>query len=68
MTRELSAEERAKLRAESLCDESTIARWARGDEVREVTNIRLTRAARKLHIRVARAPRSGAGGDHGDAA
>ena len=48
----LSTRDRLRLRAESLCDESTIDRWARGDAVKPATDARLTGAARRLRIRV----------------
>ncbi len=50
---ELSARDRARLRAETLCAEDTIRRWARGDSVRQASAERLLEAAHKLHIRTA---------------
>jgi hypothetical protein len=46
----LSPHERARLRAETQCDDVTIRRWARGDRVHDATHVRLTRAARLLGI------------------
>ena len=46
----LSPHERARLRAETQCDDATIRRWARGDRVHDATRVRLTRAARLLGI------------------
>lgn len=46
----LTALDRAKLRVESMCDLETISRWARGDAVREATEVRLEKAASKLEI------------------
>jgi hypothetical protein len=48
----LSTRDRLRLRAETLCDESTIDRWARGDAVKPATDARLVGAARKLKIQV----------------
>jgi hypothetical protein len=48
----LSPHERARLRAETLCDDATIRRWDRGDRVHDATDVRLTRAARLLGISV----------------
>jgi len=47
-----SPSERARLRAETLCDDGTIRRWARGERVQDATNVRLTRAAKALGIRL----------------
>jgi len=48
----LSPHDRARLRAETQCDDSTIRRWARGDRVQDASRVRLTRAARVLGIRI----------------
>jgi hypothetical protein len=47
----LSVSDRARLRAESLCDEQTIERWWAGrHRVRDATAERLTAAAHRLGI------------------
>lgn len=48
----LSPHDRARLRAETQCDEVTIRRWARGARVTDATRVRLTRAAQLLGIHV----------------
>lgn len=40
----------ARLRAETMCKESTIRAWARGESVRDATDARITRAANRLGI------------------
>ena len=53
----LTARDRARLRALTLCDETTIDRWWRHEDVRPATDERLASAARKLRIqRPARSP------------
>jgi len=46
----LPPHDRARLRAETQCDDSTIRRWARGDRVQPATEVRLSRAAQALAI------------------
>jgi hypothetical protein len=46
----LSPYDRARLRAETQCDDSTIRRWARGDRVQDASRVLLMRAARLLGI------------------
>jgi uncharacterized protein YifN (PemK superfamily) len=48
----MSPHDRARLRAETQCDDATIRRWARGDRVQDASRVRLTRAARVLGIRL----------------
>jgi hypothetical protein len=48
----MSPHDRARLRAETQCDDATIRRWARGDRVQDASRVRLTRAARMLRIRI----------------
>ena len=51
MQQELSASDRARLRAETLCDERTIDKWWEGGLLRKSTAERLDGAAKKLKIR-----------------
>jgi len=46
----MNTRDRALLRAESLCDDSTIRRWARGERVQDVTRERLARAAKAVGV------------------
>jgi hypothetical protein len=46
----LSPHDRALLRAESFCDESTIRAWAAGAPVREATHLRLSKVAKKIGL------------------
>ena len=46
----LTPHDRARLRAETLCDVGTIRRWERGERVQNATEVRLTRAAESLGI------------------
>jgi hypothetical protein len=46
----LSPHDRARLRSETLCDDGTIRRWARGERVQNATDVRLRRAAESLGI------------------
>lgn len=39
-----------RLMLESGCSSDTVRKWARGDEVRQATNGRLSKAARKLGL------------------
>ena len=55
----MTPHERARLRAETQCDDATIRRWARGSRVQDASRVRLTRAARLLGIVV---PLATAGG------
>ena len=55
----LSPHERARLRAETQCDDATIRRWARGARVQDATRVRLTRAARLLGIGVPESAKEG---------
>lgn len=50
-TKELSATDRTRLRAETLCDERTINKWWRGEVMRKSTAERLDEAAKRLKIR-----------------
>lgn len=48
----LTAVDRVRLRAETMCSEPTIRKWASGAPVTEATTMRLEKAARKLGIAV----------------
>ncbi len=48
---ELSDSDRARLRAETLCDERTILKWWRGEKLRKSTAERLDAAAKNMKIR-----------------
>jgi hypothetical protein len=61
----ITPRERALLRAESLCDDGTIKRWARGERVQPATETRLTEAARRLGIRPPDRERSGSPAEAG---
>jgi hypothetical protein len=46
----LTTHDVARIRAETMCDESTIRAWAKGALVRQATDVRIKRAAAKLGI------------------
>jgi hypothetical protein len=46
----LTRNERVRLMAATGCDERTIRKWERGEEVKEATDVRLTTAAKRLGI------------------
>lgn len=48
----LSPSQRAQLRVETGCADKTIGAWARGEDVREATSNRLSRACVQLAIEV----------------
>lgn len=46
----LTRHERVRLMAVTGCDERTIRKWERGEDVKEATHVRLRDAARRLGI------------------